>query len=261
MRLTILLLIIAGFGTSAVFAQSNIEIQTDKPVYDREEFITLVGKVQPFISDVPVLTKLLDHNGGLLQIWQEIPAEDGSFTIQIKQADSWDVSSPLSIQSSYGNSKTRIQFVIVEAQVMKDVSDIQEVVAGSLGTFDLEYTINGGTITDARARFDELSLDIDINVEKEGVLEISIPNSAMVSQDHTGKDIPYIVLVDGFQVDIEEKAPKGADRILIIPFTDESQRVQIIGTYIIPEFGTTSIMVLLIAIIASVIVVNRTKII
>lgn len=261
MRLTILLIIIVGFGTSSAFAQSSIDIQTDKPIYEKGEFITLVGKVQPFISGTPILTKLLDQGESLLQIWQEIPAKDGSFTIQIKQADNWDTSTPFTIQSSYGKSKTAIQFLIIEAQVMKDVLGIKEVAAGNSGTFDLEYTINGGTITDAKILFDELSLDIYINAEKKGVLEVSIPNSAMMSQDHTGKTIPYIVLVDGFQVDVEEKASTDTDRTLIIPFTDESQRVQIIGTYVIPEFGATSIMVLLVAIIASIIVVNRTKII
>lgn len=261
MRLAILLIIIVGFGTSSVFAQISIDVQTDKPVYESGEIITLVGKVQPFISGTDVLIKLVDRSGGILQIWQESPAKDGSFTIQIRQADNWDVSAPLNIQASYSNSKTVIQFAIVKAQVMKDVVGRKEVAAGSIGTFDLEYTINGGTITDAKVQFNDLSLDIDINVEKSGVLEVSIPNSAMVSQDHAGKDIPYIVLVDKFQVDIEEKASTGTDRILIIPFTDESQHIQIIGTHIIPEFGATSIMVLLISIIASIIVVNRTKII
>ena len=47
-------------------------------------------------------------------------------------------------------------------------------------------------------------------------------------------------------------------RTIKIPFVEDDYRIQIIGTYVIPEFGTIAIMILLVSII-SVIILSKNK--
>jgi len=73
-----------------------------------------------------------------------------------------------------------------------------------------------------------------------------------------GPDSNYIVLVDGEETDYQEW-PTAAQRKLEIPFTHGVTTIEIIGTEVIPEFGTIAGLVLAVALISIIVVSAKTR--
>jgi len=73
-----------------------------------------------------------------------------------------------------------------------------------------------------------------------------------------GPDTNFIVLVDGEEVDYQEW-PTAAQRKLEIPFTHGVTQIEIIGTQVIPEFGTIAGLVLAAALISIIAVSAKTR--
>ena len=68
----------------------------------------------------------------------------------------------------------------------------------------------------------------------------------------------FFVLVDGEEVDFEE-ITTSTDRTLTIEFQAGSEQIEIIGTFVIPEFGTIAAMILAVAIISIVAISAKSR--
>jgi predicted secreted protein with PEFG-CTERM motif len=87
-----------------------------------------------------------------------------------------------------------------------------------------------------------------ITTEADGELVIQLPREIIDSLDDDGADLEYIVYVD----EIEEFADEENDadiRTLTIPFANQSEQVDIVGTSMVPEFGAITAIVLGVAIV------------
>ena len=73
-----------------------------------------------------------------------------------------------------------------------------------------------------------------------------------------GPDTNFVVLVDGEESDFQEW-PTAAQRKLEIPFTHGATTIEIIGTEVIPEFGTIAGLVLAVALISIIAVSAKTR--
>ena len=73
-----------------------------------------------------------------------------------------------------------------------------------------------------------------------------------------GPDSRYIVLVDGEEADYQEW-PTAGQRKLEIPFNHGVTTIEIIGTEVIPEFGTIAGLVLAVALISIIVVSAKTR--
>jgi predicted secreted protein with PEFG-CTERM motif len=70
-------------------------------------------------------------------------------------------------------------------------------------------------------------------------------------------DDDFFVLIDGLETGFEETKSIN-DRTLTIAFPAGTEEIEIIGTFVVPEFGTIVLLILLVS-ISSVIVLSRTK--
>ena len=108
-----------------------------------------------------------------------------------------------------------------------------------------------------------------------GIFEISLPREVIDSRicydtqwirdfddpascREWGPDSNFIVLVDGEEAEFQEW-PTAAQRKLEIPFTHGVTQIEIIGTQVIPEFGTIATLVLAVAIISIIAVSTKTR--
>jgi len=57
------------------------------------------------------------------------------------------------------------------------------------------------------------------------------------------------------------KSQQKLDRTITIPFVAEAGSIEIIGTYVIPEFGTIAMMILAVAIISMVVVTKKARLV
>ena len=63
------------------------------------------------------------------------------------------------------------------------------------------------------------------------------------------KMMTSLFLIDGEEVDFDETTTS-TDRILTIAFPAGAEEIEIIGTFVVPEFGTIAAMILAVAIIS-----------
>jgi predicted secreted protein with PEFG-CTERM motif len=68
----------------------------------------------------------------------------------------------------------------------------------------------------------------------------------------------FFVLVDGEEVDFDEIITS-TDRTLTINFLAGTEEIEIIGTFVIPEFGTIAAMILAVAIISIIAISSKSR--
>ncbi|HJJ24420.1 MAG TPA: PEFG-CTERM sorting domain-containing protein, partial [Nitrosopumilus sp.] len=73
-----------------------------------------------------------------------------------------------------------------------------------------------------------------------------------------GDDTEFFVLVDDEETEFDEIRTY-VDRKLTIPFSEGAEQIEIIGTFVIPEFGTIAAMILAVAIISIVAISAKSR--
>ena len=125
--------------------------------------------------------------------------------------------------------------------------------------FSLSYSITGGIVLNVIPEDAANSLIITIQTSIDGELSITLPR-ALIDAKLGNADNDFFVLVDGEEVAFGE-SKTATDRTLTIAFPDGAETIEIIGTSVVPEFGTIAVMILGIAIISIIAVTARSKVI
>lgn len=115
-------------------------------------------------------------------------------------------------------------------------------------TYDVSYTMGGGTIKDITVDTQNLVLLISVETTGDGTLTITLPRD-LIDAKIGDQDDQFFVLADGELIDFEE-SKTDTDRTLKIPFTYGIETIDISGTQIVPEFGSLSTIILTIGIIS-----------
>jgi predicted secreted protein with PEFG-CTERM motif len=117
------------------------------------------------------------------------------------------------------------------------------------GSSDLiTYEITGGKLLGITPDVDANSLIISIDATSDGSLTLTIPRSVLDATINGGDD-DFFVLIDGEEVDFDE-ITTSTHRTLTIAFPAGAEEIEIIGTFVVPEFGTIAAMILAVAIIS-----------
>ena len=126
--------------------------------------------------------------------------------------------------------------------------------------FNVDYDVTGGgNVVNVTPDSEASSVIVELNATTEqGVLTITLPREVMDAKISDDEDDDFFVLVDGEEVSFEE-TKTDADRTLAIEFPAGAEEVEIIGTFVVPEFGTIAMMILAIAIISIVAVSAKSR--
>ena len=110
-----------------------------------------------------------------------------------------------------------------------------------------------------------LSLIINIATSSDGNLNINLPRDSIDSVDKNGQDIDFIVLMyEGnskipIQTDVRKVETGNEFRSINIPVKDGDTKIEIVGTHVVPEFGTITMIVLAVAIISIIAVSAKSR--
>ena len=118
----------------------------------------------------------------------------------------------------------------------------------------LNYNMTVGSIHDIYPGTE--SLIIKMNTTEQGMLSITLPRD-IIDARLGDMDDSFYVLVDEEEVDFDEIATS-AERTISVEFAENTDEIEIIGTFVIPEFELVALFVLLVGII-SVVAVSRSK--
>ena len=253
-RICYVLLALLVFPTASAFAQvSLISVQTDDNRYDEGDTIVISGHVNTVIGSTPVLLQLFTE-GNPVDIAQITVAQDGSYShTVIAEGPVWNKSGEYTVRVSYGEgnvAESEFEYALKSEAI--ETTMIFEVDAGSHGTFDVEYTVKGGTVKDMTVDSDGFALVIQIDATDEGTISLDLPRKFIGAEKQDGKDDTFIILIDGIEVAYQEAAIHSDSRIITIDFEQGDSEIRIIGTYVVPEFGTVVMIILIAGIMVSI---------
>ena len=268
-KLIPLIVLFLMISSTPVFAQENLTSQiltlnTDKEAYYDGDVITITGQVTKVISGEEIILQIF-FGKNLIGIDQVSVTQDGEFTKTIRTGGPlWQNEGSVVIKITYGKESTEAVFQFFK-QTGTDFASIYEVDIPDGGTFDIEYTMKGGVVDSMTVNPHSLSLDIGILTNSDGALDISIPRNALDSIDENGFDTEFIILiyssneVNPIQTDYNKIEFDDESRSIYIPIKNGDSKIQIVGTSVIPEFGVLIQLVLIVAIITTIIISARTK--
>ena len=121
----------------------------------------------------------------------------------------------------------------------------------------ISYEIINGKVINSIPDLDAVSLLVHIESTDDGSITLTIPRSVLDATINNGDD-QFFVLVDGEEVDFEEIITS-TDRTLTINFLAGAEEIEIIGTFVIPEFGTIAAMILAVAIISIIAISSKSR--
>ena len=246
----IFLLIIS---TGTVFAQELeeplVSVKTDDNNYEEGDIVVVSGKVTTTLPGQPVTLQLFVE-GSLVDIAQITVAQDGSYSHTIiAEGPLWKKVGDYLIRVSYGEGNVaETEFNFSPKLESIETTTIFEVNAGSNGTFDVEYTIKGGTIKDIIVDPNIFAIIVQIESTDEGTVSLDLPREFIGAEKQDGKDDSFIILIDGIEVAYQESIVHSDSRVITVNFEEGDSDIEIIGTYVIPEFGTIVMMILIVGI-------------
>jgi len=266
---TLALFTILATGSLAVpaFAQEFVDavtVSTDKEAYEDGETITVSGSVRERLSGYDVSVTVIAANGNIVTIQQLPVSDENTFGIDLTAGGPlWRSAGEYTVKVLYGTA-TRT------AETSFEFGGSGDVIPGPKGkTFPLAnpddgevgYSIKGGKILSITPDVQAKSLLVEIETTSDGEVKLIIPRSILDARlgpdGMSGEDDSFFVLVDGAEVDFEETTTS-EDRTLTIPFEDGNTQIEIIGTFVIPEFGTIAVIVLAVAIV-SIVAISRSR--
>ena len=111
------------------------------------------------------------------------------------------------------------------------------------------YTeVTNGEVTSIIAKTAENSLVISLETTEDGILSFTTSDFLIRPFSDGG----FFVLVDGEEID----SVNYENKILTIPYTANTEKIEVYGSYVIPEFGTIAMIVLAVSVV-SIIVLSR----
>jgi len=201
----------------------------------------------------------------LLQVSQVKVSQDGKFTDTFTAAGpQWQNEGTVMINADYGGSSTEINIEFFK-NTSGEFTSNYEVKIGEGGTFDVQYTMKGGIISSMDLNQKNLSLEINISTSSDGNLNINLPRDSIDSINNKGQDIDFIVLMyEGnseipVQTDFKNVSTENKFRSIDIPVKNGDTKIEIIGTHVIPEFGSIAMIVLAVAIVSIIAVSAKSR--
>ncbi len=260
----ILTIAVVVAGTIPTFAEAldPLSITLSKDVYNRGDMVVVFGTVPVVFEDVPDLTIQILFEEQVIEIAQVKIAEDGTYAKDFNtNAEKWSHDGEYTVKVFYTEDLFNVTSFQFFRNIVTETSSVFPVDIPNAGTFDLEYTSSGFTIKDAELNQDRYSILIELTENSGGNLVVKLPRESFDSKASNGMDEIFIVLVgkenksDSF-IEVQTTQIQANDdfRTISIQIEEDEKFIEIIGTFVIPEFGSIVIMILLIAITSAIII-------
>ncbi|MCE2505480.1 MAG: PEFG-CTERM sorting domain-containing protein [Nitrosopumilaceae archaeon] len=224
-----------------------VSVFTDKTSYGHNDMIMVTGQVANVASGFPVTITVVSPLNSVVTIDQINVANDGSFETTLNTAGAmWKYDGTYTIKVNYGTADKKNSAKVeltggvaftpdYETPTVNKQCGANEITANG---YCVPFSISSGAVTSATLNTNDNSIVININAMDDGILT--------VTPSKTVQDGIFMVLVDGEEWDDVEIV---ANKVTVM-FPAGTEQIEIIGTFVVPEFGTIAAMILAVAIIS-----------
>ena len=275
MIFTLFGILITSVGVSPAFGENeSVTATTDKLSYSEGETISISGEIEYLALGNEITLRIESPNGNIVYLAQMTVGSDKQFSTEINPSGSYwkisgtytilitqDKNNQVTLSFEFGGvtdmSENALEEIIVEDTVedivMEDPVVVDSIVTATTLTIQdstdlISYEITNAEITNVIPDLENVSLLIKIKTTDDGSITLTIPRSILDAKITDGDD-EFYVLLDDYPVKFEE-ITTSTDRTLTIEFLAGTEQIEIIGTFVIPEFGTIAAMILAVAIIS-----------
>ena len=251
------------FGLTPTIAavEDPVSVSTSKDIYYENDIIIVFGKVTSILNELPVTIQLY-HEDSLIAVDQVEIALDGTFATDFRaKGNFWKEDGTYIVRAFYTPEKIAEKTFQFFKKLSGGTSSLFPIDIPNSGSFDLGYSIIGGEISDIILNQNNYSLLIEFNADSNGNIVLKLPRENIESKTNDGVDEIFIILISKTGLDSEdfvevqfEEIETGTDfRTVRIQFEEDDRWIKIVGTYVIPEFGTMVTMILLIAVTTTIV--------
>ena len=263
------LLLLPFLGVESFSEHAGNYIATEKEAYAAGETITIIGHLA-IDENSPVILQIVSPNGNLIRVEQLSPDSEQNFTVDIATeiGGVWKETGTYVIKATHYYDSFEAQFdyggmmsaAVKSSEALNESEMGQTVDPLSGGTnvitiedYDILYQITGAKIIKIIPDVENKSLIIEIETFSDGELMLTIPKQILDTNEGD-----FFVLVDGEETNHDSSSTDDA-WTLIIPFYNGSEEIEIIGTFVIPEFGTIAAIILAVAITSIIAISAKSK--
>ena len=220
-----------------------VSLWTDKSTYDHNDTIMVTGRVANVVSGVEVTITVMSSLYSIIAIDQISVDGNGNFRTTFNTAGNlWKYDGTYIIKANYGSAQKNDR-VLVELVNGIISQPTQPSVKCGESEFSVKgncvpYSISGGMVTGATVNTNDNSLIVMISANEDGTLTLNPSKNVL--------DGAFMVLVDGEEWDDVEI--NGNE--IIVMFLAGAEKIEIIGTFVVPEFGAIAALILAVAIIS-----------
>ena len=256
--------ILAGTGImSQAYAAFTITIETDKNVYDHSSVIIVTGQavpIDPQGSDVSV--QVFAPNGNLVTVAQITPGSDGNFSTTINTAG-FGSDGTYMIKAQYVDAETTVSVELTNAIEVSEAAETVTAVTGTtvsgpsgesfyeLGAGQIEYDVTCNATPAFFANADDDSIVIYLDPTDDGIITVTLHEELIKPFE----DGTFVVIVNNQEM--QDFTQDG--NILTIPCLAGTEKIEIVGSWAIPEFGVIAAMILAVAIVSIIVISAKTR--
>jgi len=264
-----------GMVFNAAEAVNQISLSTSNNIYYSGDYVVIFGSVNTIFENMPITIQIY-HDSNLVDVAQVAVAQDGTFVKSFNAVgQQWKEEGTYAIRAQYTSTQLAETTFEFFSKVIDKSSAVFPVQIPNSGTFDVGYTIRGGDVTEINMSLDRYSLLVKTTMDTNGNLILKLPRESFDAQSD-GEDITFIILISKedsiagvdlhhiatrlnfVQVEYEEIATSSDYRTIRIPLEEGDQWIEVIGTYVIPEFGSIVIIILVVA-VSSAIIISKSR--
>ena len=251
----------AGVTSEVSAAGFTITMETDKAVYDHASVITVTGNVEPVDPNGSDVTFIVERAEpiGIADIGQVSVNSNGGFSITINTAaNSMKYDTTYLIKAQYVDAETTVSVELTAADetyspesvtaTTETGTSLTELVGGGPVEYELTCSADSPTFW---PNADDSTLEIHMEATHDGILTITLDDEII----KPFSDGTFFVFVNGEE--IQDFVQDG--NTLIIPCKAGDEKIEIVGSWAVPEFGTIAVMILVVAIVAIIAVSAKTK--
>jgi len=254
-----------GMVFNAAEAVDQISLSTSSDIYYSEDYVVVFGSVNTIFENMPITIQIF-YDSNLVDVAQVSVAQDGTFVKSFNAVgQQWKEEGTYTIRAQYTSTQIAETTFEFFSQVIDKSSAVFPVNIPNSGTFDVGYTVRGGEVKDIVMNQERYSLLVETTMDTNGNIILKLPRDSFDAQND-GTDTTFIILIskqnnvaeDFMQVEYEEIAVGPDYRTIRIPLEEGDKWVEVVGTYVIPEFGSVVIIILVVA-VSSAIIISKSR--
>jgi len=254
-----------GMAFNAAEAADQISLSTSSDIYYSEDYVVIFGSVNTIFENMPITIQIY-HESNLVDVAQVAVAQDGTFVKSFNAVgQQWKEEGIYTVRVQYTPTQIgETTFEFFSQMIEKSSAEFPVQIPNS-GTFDVGYTIRGGEVFSIWMDQSRYSIGVTLqDVNSNGGLILKLPTESFDAKTD-GDNIDFIVLIskeddstEQVQIEYEEIATGDNYRTIRIPLEEGDAYVEVIGTYVIPEFGSIVIIILVVA-VSSAIIISKSR--